>query len=121
MKMLKHSGNQSQTIRIWILDTVVLTIMNDVDLVTTPPVQGDILKYDGTMWVSHTPEAIASIDDISDVDTSTVAPETGQVLKWDGTNFTPAERCQLDFREALLLSFPRCGCCSAHSRKPPCL
>ena len=67
--------------------------MNDVDLVTTPPVQGDILKYDGTMWVSHTPESIASIDDIGDVDTTTVAPETGQVLKWDGTNFTPAERC----------------------------
>lgn len=59
--------------------------LTDVDLSTTPPINGNALLYNGAEWVPGTASTVGSLDDLSDVDTSTVAPTDGQVLAWDNT------------------------------------
>lgn len=70
---------------------LTLGLNTDVDLVTTPPVDGDSLVYDdatGT-WVPGAGLGPHSIDYHTDVDTTTVAPVVGDTLTWDGTNWVP--------------------------------
>ena len=88
---------------------------SDVDTVTTAPVVGNVLSWDGTNWVPAASaiscEAVqdclstafpfatyndatndwtlGSVDFHSDVDTTTTAPVAGDVLSWNGTNWVP--------------------------------
>ena len=64
----------------------------DVDTSTNPPVNGQVLSWDGTNWVPDdvTATSLGSIDNHIDVDVSTNAPTNGQVLSWNGTNWIPA-------------------------------
>ena len=70
-----------------------LNDLTDVDL-TTAPVSGQVLKFNGTQWVAATDNAgissLGSINGHTDVDTVSIAPSIGQVLKWNGTNWVPA-------------------------------
>lgn len=68
-----------------------LNALTDVDL-TVPPVNGQVLKYNGSQWVAaaDTTFVPGSIDVFTDVNTSSTPPAVGQVLKWNGTNWVPA-------------------------------
>lgn len=66
----------------------ILTSLVDVDLVSTPPQENDVLKYDGTNWVADQGgSAVGSLDDLTDVDLQAVDPEVGMVLKYDGAKW----------------------------------
>lgn len=66
----------------------ILASLIDVDLITSPPVQNDVLKYDGTNWIpDQGGSAVGSLDDLTDVDLQTVDPEVGMVLKYDGAKW----------------------------------
>ena len=91
------------------ISTIFINDLSDVDTSTTAPSNGQILKWDGSNWVSADDEDTtytagtglalngtefslnAGIDLLTDVDTSTTAPSNGQVLKWDGSNWAPAD------------------------------
>lgn len=72
--------------------TIGLNNLSDVDIATTAPTSGQVLKWNGTNFVpaddTDTQLALsgASIDDLGDVDTTTVAPTDGQILTWDNAN-----------------------------------
>ncbi len=87
--------------------------LNDVTLTTVA--DGEILRFNGTIWVNNTlAEAgvapvshthveaditdlqayllninAESIDELSDVDTTTSTPVSGDVLQWNGSNWVP--------------------------------
>lgn len=66
----------------------ILTSLSDVDLVSAPPQENDVLKYDGTSWVAgEGGSAVGSLGDLTDVDLEAVDPQTGMVLKYDGTKW----------------------------------
>ena len=60
---------------------------NDVDLVSTPPTDGQFLRYDASTqrWIAGD-ISLSSLGDLQDVDLQTVAPQDGQTLIWDGPN-----------------------------------
>jgi len=61
-----------------------LSDLSDIDI--SSPTTGQVLKYDGAVWVNGTDSAgttISSIDDINDVTITSAA--SGQFLKWNGT------------------------------------
>ena len=68
--------------------------LNDVDIVSTLPQTGYVLKWDGTHFIPQpdvdTTLNLESISDLPDVDINTVLPEIGQTLVWDGSNFIPS-------------------------------
>lgn len=77
--------------------TIGLNNLSDVDIATTAPTTGQVLKWNGTNFVpaddTDTQLALsgASVGDLGDVDITTTAPTSGQVLKWNGTAFVPAD------------------------------
>src|SRR6056300_531758 len=73
-----------------------LDSLTDVDLTTTAPTDGQVLKYNGTKWIPGTGEenlSNNSIGELSDVDITTIAPTNDQVLVWDaaGNKFVPGD------------------------------
>lgn len=62
--------------------------ISDVDVSTSAPTAGQVLRYDGTKWVNNTITlgSTLNLQDISNVDFAT-PPAAGQVLKYDGTNW----------------------------------
>ncbi len=62
--------------------------IDDVDVSTTAPTTGQVLRYNGTTWVNDTITLGSTLNlvDITDVVFATT-PATGQVLKFDGTNW----------------------------------
>lgn len=71
----------------------LLSQLDDVDLSTPPPSDGQALIYNGTLglWmpgnVSDIDISSASIGDLSDVDLATNPPQASQGLVWDGTSW----------------------------------
>lgn len=69
-----------------------MAALQDVDLETVPPVDGQTLVWseDDLKWVpGEAGGVIEGLGDIGDVDLETVPPEEGQALIWDGTNWVP--------------------------------
>ena len=62
----------------------------NVDLTTTPPEDGQFLRYDGSdnKWKAGD-ISLSSLGELSDVDLITDLPDAGQTLIWDGTKFVP--------------------------------
>jgi hypothetical protein len=96
-------GRESGGVKLYTLDSTGAVVviggeaaaldgLTDVDLSTTPPVNGNVLLYNGTEWVPGTASTVGSLDGLTDVDTSTVAPTNGQVLEWDGINWVPGDQ-----------------------------
>ncbi len=62
------------------------------DVVLTTPLNGQVLKFDGTNWVNQTDSAVTSLADLTD--TTITTPSEGQLIKYNATsgkweNFTP--------------------------------
>ena len=66
---------------------LTMATLQDVDLVTTPPTDGQALVWDDATetWVPGDAAGggAATLDELTDVDTSTTAPTAGQALLWD--------------------------------------
>lgn len=60
--------------------------LNDVDTLT--PNSGDVLTFDGYLWVAQPPAAAGAtqLDDLDDVET--YIPSAGDILTWDGYLWT---------------------------------
>lgn len=54
--------------------------IHDVDLITTPPVNGDVLTYNGSLWVPSTPSSSGTVTSVA-----TTAPLTGGTITTSGT------------------------------------
>lgn len=88
--------------------------IQDRDITTSTPTNGNILKWNGTQWglandnanmysagtglsltgntfSANTNSALWNANKLQGRDVSTTAPTTGQVLKWDGSNWAPAK------------------------------
>lgn len=66
--------------------------LNDVDITTTAPTNGQALVWNGNDFVPGSVAAdisATSIDALSDVDTTSAAPNNGEALVWNGTNWVP--------------------------------
>ena len=63
---------------------------NDVDLSSTPPQDGQFLRYDGasSKWQAGD-ISLSSLGDLNDVDLVTTPPSDDQTLIWDGNKFVP--------------------------------
>lgn len=61
--------------------------LTDVDLASTPPVNGNALLYNGVEWVPGTASTVGSLDDLTDVDLTTTAPVSGDYLKYNGSQW----------------------------------
>ena len=72
--------------------TLTMATLQDVDLVTTPPEDGQVLAWDDATdtWVpvDAAGGGAATLDELTDVDTSTTPPTDGQVLLWDDATDT---------------------------------
>ena len=62
----------------------------NVDLTTTPPQDGQFLRYDAgdNKWKAGD-ISLSSLGELSDVDLITDSPSNGQTLVWDGAKFIP--------------------------------
>ena len=62
----------------------------NVDLTSTPPTDGQFLRYDANdnKWKAGD-ISLSSLGELSDVDLITDLPDSGQTLIWDGTKFIP--------------------------------
>ncbi len=65
---------------------------NDVDITTTPPTDGQFLRYSSiqSKWIPGD-ISLSSLGELNDVDLVTEAPVTGQTIIWNGTKFTPGD------------------------------
>jgi len=65
--------------------------LNDIDLVTSVPSVGQVLKWNGANWVSDddNSNAVQYINDLNDVDTQSNAPTENKVLAWTGAEWGP--------------------------------
>ena len=63
---------------------------SNVDLTSTPPTDGQFLRYDITdnKWKAGD-ISLSSLGELADVDLVSQAPDSGQTLIWDGTKFVP--------------------------------
>lgn len=64
---------------------IILDDLGNVDLTTSPPVNTNVLFFNGVEWIASS----LLLNNLSDVDTTTVIPITNDVLKFDGTNWVP--------------------------------
>ena len=68
-----------------------------IDATVATPTTGQVLTWDGTMWVNQTAASggATAIDGLSDVDTSTTAPAANDFLMWNtATNmWVPSQLC----------------------------
>jgi hypothetical protein len=87
-------GNNWAFKKVIVADDLAVSALNDVDVATTPPAEGDTLAWDATAgkWLPAAPAAgggggAGSLDGLTDVDTSTTAPWMGDVLTWDGAQW----------------------------------
>ena len=65
--------------------------LTDVDIVTIPPVNGNVLKFDGTKWIAGVGggAGASNLYELLDVDFVTVPPIAGNVLEYNGTDWVP--------------------------------
>lgn len=66
--------------------------LNDVDITTAAPTNGQALVWNGNDFVPGSVAAdisATSIDALSDVDTTSAAPSNGEALVWNGSNWVP--------------------------------
>ena len=65
---------------------------NDVDLTTSPPTDGQFLRYNAAEdnWQAGD-ISLSSLGTLSDVDLISNPPLTGETIIWDGTKFVPGE------------------------------
>lgn len=73
--------------------TRFLEALVDVDTTTSPPSNGDFLKYNGTKWIPQTPTFISDINseslgDLSDVNTASAAD--GYILEYSSGQWSAA-------------------------------
>lgn len=82
------------TITITGTGTSALGDLSDVDTSTTPPVDQDILKYDGVdnTWKNVPFTPVSMLNDLNDVDLETAGPGDGDVLVYDqlGAQWIPS-------------------------------
>jgi len=92
-----------------------LNELSDVDLENTPPINGQVLKYDGAKWipsedldttytadngvrmVGNEIQLNAGLDDLIDVDLNTNYPNNKDLLQWDGVNWIPYQVQEYNF------------------------
>lgn len=67
-------------------DIDLLSTLGDVTL--TSPVNGQFLKYNGSVWINATVTIPSTLDDLSDVTITT--PSNGQFLKYNGSAWVNA-------------------------------
>jgi hypothetical protein len=60
-----------------------LNEIHDVDLITTPPISGDVLTYNGTLWVNQAPASVSAITSLNAQTGATQTFATGS----SGTDF----------------------------------
>jgi len=74
-----------------------LGVTDLIDATVAAPASGQVLTWDGTMWINQTAAAggASAIDGLTDVDTSTTAPAANDFLKWDAASsmWIPAQLC----------------------------
>jgi len=66
--------------------------LNDVDITSVAPTNGQALVWNGNDFVPGSVAAdisATSIDALSDVDTTSAAPSNGEALVWNGSNWVP--------------------------------
>lgn len=93
------------------IGTLILNDVSDVDTITNPPADGDILSYNlaESKWVpsaAPTGGGAASLDDLTDVDLTTTPQVDGNFLQWsnDLNNWVPGiaiDRLQQDLNPRL--------------------
>ena len=68
-----------------------ITDLIDIDLITSTPNIGQVLKWNGANWVSDddNSNAVQYINDLNDVDTQSNAPTENKVLAWTGAEWGP--------------------------------
>lgn len=103
--------------------------LGDVDLTSTPPVNNDVLQYNGSEWVPAAPttapvtsvfgrtgaitaaEGDYDLDELGDVDLTTTAPVTNDVLQYNGSAWVPVTGTSLGYwdRTGTVLSAANTG------------
>lgn len=85
--------------------------INDlVDVTITSPSNGQVLKYNGTVWVNGTDAGVGTLNDLTDVVIS--SPTTNQFVRYNGTNWvneTVTLTSNLDSLTDVTISSPTTG------------